>query len=212
MRFIPTNCETASLAKSSAAGRAIAAMITRLDIPAAQNIANASTALRKLQAIAAPLRPNVDVRSQRIPRTQYFREVQFSGQIGASLPLDKGEAHKSQAIDPCANEKNLSDRRRDQREIGSDPVSEKDWRNDNRGRAYGRVAIAEGLKRPRSEFKRPSRDKTDMRGKTCVPAPPGRSASARRGSWELHSGRHRQRRSFDPTGVPSVFLARAKVL
>ena len=68
MRFIPTNCETASLAKSSAAGRAIAAMITLLDIPAAQNIANASTALRKLHAIAAPLRPNVDVRSHRIPR------------------------------------------------------------------------------------------------------------------------------------------------
>jgi hypothetical protein len=68
MRFIPTNCDTASLAKSSAAGRAIAAMITRPDIPAAQDIANASTALRKLQAIAAPLRRNVDVRSQRIPR------------------------------------------------------------------------------------------------------------------------------------------------
>ena len=34
MRFIPTNCATASLPKSTAVGRAIAAITARLDIPA----------------------------------------------------------------------------------------------------------------------------------------------------------------------------------
>ena len=49
MRFIPTNCATASPWLCCAAGRAIAAIITLLDIPAAQNISErVDRALRKL--------------------------------------------------------------------------------------------------------------------------------------------------------------------